>query len=227
MSNHDHTTRGPLPRRLFDRSRAVLREQGAAALWFKTLGELGYRRMTLFESQPGEQDYQAPDAPLELAWLTPAEVDRFCLFRRTTPRQLVLDRLSSGRRCLIARTQDEFVYATWLATENAWIDYLGVGLNLPANYVYQYEAYVHPRFRKRGYGSWIGRERRRMLADEGRSRTLAALMPENRAGEGLIRAAGFRQVGMLRRFKIGSVSQAWLSGAPGISIENLPVSRRL
>ena len=206
------------------RGQQVLRQEGPRALWFKVWGELGYRRLILFESHFAEA--QKPLEPLrkpELIWLSP---DRVADLQRVLPEasdELIRRRLRVGRRCFIGFVAGEAVYSSWVASGTAWVEYLDLGLRLDGDSYYSYETFVHPAWRKHGLALWMAWPRRVILSEEGLTRTVGAVMPEHRLGERLIRGLGYRNLGMARTLRVGVVQSVWLSHkVAGLTIEDIP-----
>jgi hypothetical protein len=107
------------------RAIAVLRQQGLKSFWFKILGELGYRRMLLFEwslARPVSEDTAGLQVRFDV--LRESEVDAYLAFRPDTSRTSVTERLRLGHECYLARHEGGIVAAAWTATRQVWSEYL-------------------------------------------------------------------------------------------------------
>ena len=212
----------------FARGQQVLRQEGPRALWFKVWGELGYRRLILFEAHFAEARKPPEVLPNpELIWLSPDRVADLQRLRPEASDELTRRHLRAGRRCMIGFVAGEAVYSSWVASGTAWVEYLELGLRLAGDSYYSYATFVHPAWRQHGLALWMSWRRRVILSEEGLTRTVCAVMPENRLGERLIRGVGYRKLGMARTLRVGGVQSAWLShNVAGLTIEDVPPDLR-
>src|SRR5208283_1712771 len=130
------------------RAIAVLRHQGLKSFWFKILGELGYRRMLLFEwslAQPVSEVTAGLQVRVDV--LQESEVHAYLAFRPDTPRRSVTERLRLGHQCYLARHEGGIVSASWTATRPVWSEYLGCKIALAAGDAYLFDTFTLPAFR--------------------------------------------------------------------------------
>ncbi len=190
------------PRSVAGRSREVLRESGPAALAWKVVGELGLRRLILFEGEPDAVSQPARPVPaaIELGELGSGEADRYLAFRPDSDPEEVMRRMAEGDRCHVARVEGRIVAARWVARREAWLPYLGVVMPLTEGDGYLYDAYTTPAWRRHGLSAAVTFHAVRRLRAEGCRRILRVALPENRAGLGLNR----NLVPIATLFSIGS-----------------------
>src|SRR5689334_15919366 len=74
-------------------------------LWFKSLGQIGYRRACVREFLL-DQPFTPPPAriPLEFDLLDSATIDEYNAFRRGVDRDAARRQLEAGHRCFLARS---------------------------------------------------------------------------------------------------------------------------
>lgn len=182
----------------------ILRSQGPLSLFFKILGELGYRRLFLYTRRlpPGASE-PSSEPPLEFGLLTPDEIDDHVALLPNVPHREIETRLRAGHVCTTARMNGELVAVTWAAAGRAWVEYLGLHVRLPPGVVYGYQTYVAPGFRRCGAASELTRMRTCQLVSLGHRIELSAAMPENAPALRLQHAVGRKMIGLLRVFWAG------------------------
>ena len=195
------------PGEVLTSSLRVFREEGLKTLWFKTIGEIFYRRMLLLECVL--DDLPAPITsrlPIDLHRLTSADIDAYVQFRPQPAKSELRRRLEAGDRCFWAGYGDRMVGAAWVSSGNGWIEYLQGHIPLKPGEGYLYEAYTHPDFRGYGIGPALSGFAYRALREDGFHRILIAVNLENRParrtfcrnGERVIAKRGFVKIGPWR-----------------------------
>ena len=176
----------------------MLREEGARALWFKTLGEICYRRLVIMEF-PLEQTIPTfpIDGPASIDFLDPLEIDEYLSFQRQDRREQISARFAAGHRCFAARIDGQLAGVTWCALGDARIEFLGVAFPLAPGEAFGFGTYTHPSFRARGVASGIRSQLLSTLKREGLQRCFGAVMPENRGGMRVAEKLGYRPIGIV------------------------------
>ena len=149
-------------------------------LWFRMLGEIGYRRVVVLERRlDGELPEVAARLPVRIALLTPADLEALCPLPSGSSRPSIRRRLEQGHQCFIVWHEGEIVHAGWAATRQAWVDYLGCAFPLGPGDVYQYDSFTAPAFRGLDLAgarvAWMAR----FFRDAKARRLLAVVWPEN------------------------------------------------
>lgn len=182
----------------------VLRRQGLKSLWFKILGELGYRRMLLFE-RPLVQPVAEGTAglPVSIDVLRESEVDDYFAFRPDTPRTSITERLTLGHQCYLARHERRIVAACWTATQPVWSEYLECEISLRAGDAYLFDRFTLPAFRGLRIGNAVRMHQLRNLQQAGYRRTISAIVPENKPALRDIAKGGAKPFAVIGRLKFG------------------------
>lgn len=186
------------------RAVAVLRRQGLKSFWFKILGELGYRRMLLFErslAQPVSE--VVAGLPVSVDLLRESEVDDYLALRPDTPRTSITKRLRLGHQCYVARHEQRIVAACWTATRPVWSEYLECEINLCAGDAYLFDRFTQPSLRGLGIGNAVRMHQLRDLQQAGYRRTISAIVPENKPALRDIAKGGAKPFALVGRFKFG------------------------
>lgn len=199
------------PAAIFQRALAVVRQQGLSALFFKTLGELGYRRVYVYkEILQNDLHLLAAAIPLSVRTLDEADLADYVAQASRLDRLEVMARLDAGHLCHAAWSDGKLVGYVWSAPGTAPIDYLGVAMKLPRGAVYGYELFVLAAYREAGASVAMIQERRKLLLDAGYDTGYSALMSENKAAVGFQRAVKRIPVGTMRVLWFGSQRYSWL-----------------
>lgn len=165
------------------RALTILRELGPVALWWKVLGELGYRRVILFERPLGTgSDPKPPPPPVELGLLRADEVDAFLSFHPESSRGEVQRRLAADDRCHVARDGQRIVAVRWVSLRQARIAYLRLAFPLADGEAFFYDAFTDPAWRGRGVAGAVSAAMIARLEADGFTRLLSAALPENPEG---------------------------------------------
>jgi hypothetical protein len=190
--------------RVLRRARQVLREEGLKSLWFKVLGEIGYRRVTLFVREFEEHPVEiVTRVPVQLDRLQPGEIDDYLALRPEGDPDDIRRRLAAGQICFTARVAGRLVHVCWIATGRARIAYLAREIQLAPDEVYSYESFTAPEFRGSHVAPARGAYMQQTMRRSGYRRAVAVVVPENKPAYRAVEKAGFHRVGMLRTFWIG------------------------
>lgn len=186
------------------RVREVLREEGLRGLWIRGLGVTVYRRLLLFSLDLSEYPGagRQPDG-LEVGELDLDSVDEYGLMRPDTPAAEVRRRLESDQSCIFVRRGERMVSARWIDRREAEVEYLGLTYELPPGVGHLYDVYTAPEARRARIGRVTFPRYVAMLHQLGVERLLVTGLPENEAGIGLIKAAGYRPVGLIGAIRLG------------------------
>ena len=134
------------PRSIARRAREVLRSEGLSPLFFKTVGELGYRRVRMLarELELLEAGPFPPGVRYEL--LTSDRFDDFAAISQSCDEAEARRRLDAGQLCQIGYVDGEPASCCWLALagQPVTISYLGIEATPSPGYGYVYELYVAP-----------------------------------------------------------------------------------
>jgi GNAT superfamily N-acetyltransferase len=192
------------------RAREVAAQQGPKALWFKVLGETVYRRLTLYEFR---LDWALPSPPpgsaFDLDLLRPEELDDYLELLPATAPEDVRARLRQGHRCLVARAGGRIAHVRWSSTDSVRVDVLGCVFRLAPGNELGYGTFTHPDFRRHGLGRAVRVEMLRRLREEGVTRSLAIVEPENIPAVTFNDRFGSRRIGVIGRLGAGSVRRCF------------------
>jgi SAM-dependent methyltransferase/GNAT superfamily N-acetyltransferase len=181
---------------------ATARAEGIRGLWFKTLGEIGYRRAVLLEC-PLDQPLASVAAriPLRVELLDQSQLDEYNAFRRGADSTAARRQLEAGDRCYIARSEGRIIGACWSATRRAWSLYLSREIRLTADEVYLFDGFTDPQYRGKGVMPALITETHRFHRSMGMRRGLAVAVPENQSS--IRTLIGYRPVGTIGYFAVG------------------------
>ena len=187
-------------RSIWIRGTELLRRGGARQLWFRILGELGYRRQLVTELLlPTEA--VAPTPGLDGRFLDAGDLAEYGALRGSA--EEARSRLAQGHRCFGVWYEGRLVSTRWLAAGTIRLGYLRREVDLPPGQLYIYEIYTEPGHRGRGISGAAGALVPPILTAEGVRRIVGVLEPENRAGIRANEKAGFRIVGRIGYVKLG------------------------
>ena len=175
------------PRQIVQRAWQVVHTEGLVSLWFKILGECGYRRVVLFvrqfEGQPAHVDTRLP---VQLGRLQPDELDAYFALRPEADPDDIRHRLATGHICYTARSEGRLIHVCWITTGHAWIAYLDREIDLAPDDVYSYESFTAPEFRGSNIAAARSMYMQETLHAVGYRRAVAVVMPENRSAYGAV-----------------------------------------
>ena len=95
------------------------------------------------------------------------------------------------------------VSSRWIASERAFVEYLGAWLDLEPDEAFLSETFTAPALRGRGVSGAAGTRLGHALAEEGCRRILAGVLMENHAGKRAYEKAGYRPVGRIGTIGLG------------------------
>jgi SAM-dependent methyltransferase len=183
---------------VYRRAAEILKKEGLRSLWFKILGETGYRRLDVFEKSldtPGRPVAKQDD--FEITLLSADEVDEFLAFRSYAPREKVLERLQRGELCHIVRCAGKMAHCSWSTTGEVRIDYLGCKCRLDPDAIYIYESYTAPQFRGKSLSALRSEIVHKGYREQGYRRYVSVSWPENRSAHRAIIKSGARISGRM------------------------------
>lgn len=181
----------------------------------RTIGEVFYRRMIVMERPfdppipPAE-----PRIPVEFAPLEPDQVDEYLDFFPGADRDETIGRLERRHVCYVARHEGRIVTSCWIATERAWVEYLGAWIRLASSVGYLYELYTPPEYRAQNLGRAMFPVVFRYFRGFPVPCVLAAFNPENRI-QLVFSRLGFRPVATVGVVRIGPWRRLVRQDAPG------------
>ena len=189
---------------MINRAADVLREGGTRGLWFKVLERTVYRRVVLVERALDEPVPEvAARLPLVIDLLKESEVDEYVgLFPRGNPSE-TRRRLRAGQLCFVARYKGRLVCANWATTKAAQLPYLDCAIQLAPGEVYTYELFTSPDFRGQNIAPVVKAQQLRHFRRAGYSRSVAAIVPENKASLRADEKVGYRPYGVMGCVKLG------------------------
>jgi ribosomal protein S18 acetylase RimI-like enzyme len=198
-------------RAVVERGREVLRQEGVKSLWFRTLGELGYRRAMLFELDLATyQQSEAAPASARFELLSPSNLEDLLGLVQQCDEREATRRLAAGHVCMLGYVKGRPAYSSWLATGPVRIDFLGVQAVPSPGSAYSYELYVGPAFRGLSLATAGLDVRVRILRDRGFKRFVSIVVPENQAGLRHALAGGFQPIGWVYCLDVGSPKRCWV-----------------
>jgi hypothetical protein len=124
-------------------------------------------------------------------------VDDYLRLRPEVPAAEIDRRLAGGQRCVVVRHDHTIVSARWVSTGLAEVPYLELAFELPDGLAYVYDVYTAGSARGRRISASTWPRYERLLAESGVTALLGTVWPQNRAGMGLVRGAGYRRIGMV------------------------------
>ncbi len=188
----------------WQRTGEIVREEGLRTLWFRILGELGYRRVMLLKRCLLEPIPDAtPRLPVTIGLLEKTEITEYLEFRVGTPVGEIERRLEAGHCCFVARYQGHLVASSWAAIAQAWMHYLACEVQVASDEVYIYDSFTRPDCRGRGVSPAIGIEMLHHFRAAGYRRAVRTISPENRANLQAVGKTGYRPYGVMGYVKVG------------------------
>jgi GNAT superfamily N-acetyltransferase len=203
-------------RSVFERAREILREEDFPSLVFRTLGELGYRRVVLFELDLDTvPEAQPPPPGLQFEQLGPENLEDFLAISQLSDEREARRRLALGQICILGYLEQKPAYCSWLALagQPVRIDFLRTEAEPAPRYAYSYELYVDPAARRSGIARAGFDFRVGLLRDLGVDRMVAVVVPENRGGMGHTLAAGLRPIGRVHAIRLLGFRRCWVRPA--------------
>ena len=188
---------------MWTRAGDLLRENGLRQLWFRALGELGYRRQLVTELLlPADAIVAAPKpADSEARFLGDADLDAYAALHGASDEARA--RFARGERCFGVWLAGKLVSTRWLASGTVRLAYVDREAALAPTDVYVHDVYTAPEHRRRGISRFVAAVVPELLAAEGARRIVGVLEPENRAGIAANQMAGYRVAGRIGYVKLG------------------------
>lgn len=210
------------PRTAVSRFAEIAREDGARILWFRLWGELCYRRLGVFELPLAAPPPEVPArVPLAFAPLADGDAAEFASLGSSDPAETEA-RLAAGHGCFLARAGQELVGACWIARGELRSQYLGRRIELAPDEACSYETYTAPPARGQGVGpalrAWVAAD----LRDEGCTRLLATVDPDNAPAIRLVEKLGYRRIGTIGWLGVGPWRRAFCRMRAGARPPGLP-----
>lgn len=191
----------------------VARQEGVHNFFFKLCSALGYRRLVFFDRPVGPlPPSQALPQGVSFELLHESQTGDYLHFRPEASEGAIRGRLQRRHLCFVARSQGHLVSATWVALEQAWIDYLHWELPLAAGEAYVYDAFTLQAWRRGGLSKCLSAEITRQLHQRGVVRSWRAIMPENVAALTMQARLGSRPRWMIKSLRLGP--WRWWSRSP-------------
>ena len=191
----------------------MLREEGVRSLAFRVAGELGCRRVMLFEGElESLRGSAAAPHSVRFELLRPEAIPELLTISQFCDEHEARRRLGAGQLCMLGYAGGRPVYCSWqaLAGQTVAIDFLGIRTRLGPGCAYSYELFVDPEFRGAGLAKAALQERIRVLRELGLERMVSVVVPENRAGMGHTLSAGLRRIGYVRCVRLFGWQKCWI-----------------
>jgi len=183
-------------------------------LWFRALGEIGYRRAYVREfllDQPFAPS--PPQIRLEFDLLDSTSIDEYNAFRRGVDSDAACRQLEAGHRCFLARSDARIVGACWSATQHAWSKYLSREIPLSSDEVYTYDAFTAPEARGKGVLPTLTAHMHDVHRSLRMRREIGLTVPENHAS--MFSNIGYRTIGMMGYIGVGPFRRNFCRMLPG------------
>lgn len=210
VSKETHTVASLAPTRhwtfrlALQRIGEIVHEEGLWTLWFRILGELGYRRVMLLKRSLLEPIPDAtPRVPVTVGLLERTDIIEYLEFRVGTPVGEIQRRLDAGHCCFVARYLGRLVASSWAASTGAWMHYLACEVQVASDEVYIYDSFTRSDCRGRGVSPAIGIEMLHHFRAAGYRRAVRTISPENRASLQAVGKTGYRPYGVMGYVKVG------------------------
>ena len=187
------------------RTAEVLRTEGPRSLFFKVLGELGYRRLLLIErdlaAPPAGEFCRLPGA--EARRIEPEDADAYLAFHTSLPREWFRERFQKGHIGVAVWHEGRIVNAGWAALHECRISYLRTRIELEPDAAYIYDVYTVPEHRGQRLTAARWKLLERLLREAGARVEIGAVSPENTSILRSSERAGFRIAGRIGYCGVG------------------------
>jgi SAM-dependent methyltransferase len=191
-----------------------LQANGIKDLWFKAVGEIGYRRALVRECLLDQPFAPVPARiPLEFGLLDAAAIDEYNAFRRGVDPNAARRQLEAGHRCFLARSDGRIVGSCWSANQNAWSMYLSREIPLAADEVYTYDAFTAPDARGKGVLPALVAHMHGVHRTMRMRREIGLTVPENYAS--MASNIGYKTAGMMGYAGVGPLRREFCRMLPG------------
>ncbi|HEY3441445.1 MAG TPA: hypothetical protein VGK29_11860 [Paludibaculum sp.] len=190
---------------VLNRARVILKTEGLLVLWMRFLGETVYRRLLIFRV-----DLPLAGKEAAVCWAEGGDaVARVVQFNPELTPEEARRRLAMGHRCLMLKDEDEWVHCLWVATRDAYMDYLSSEFVLAAGEAYIYQTFTPPQHRGRGYATSANIGLGRMLLTEGYTRLVYCVQPDRAIAYPPLLRIGAKPVGYVGWFGVGRWRRAF------------------
>jgi GNAT superfamily N-acetyltransferase len=187
-----------------------VRDEGWTRLAFVVLGDLGYRRFLVFERRlDAPIEPVAARLPLMFERLRPEGVDEYLRFHPLAVRAVVEARFARGDVCWMARVDGRITAVSWMAREAHFFPSIGCRYALAASEVYLYDSFAAASMRGRGVAPALGVWVLERLRDDGATRAVVVIVPENAANRRARAKTGFRPFLRIDYVRVGSRHWHW------------------
>jgi ribosomal protein S18 acetylase RimI-like enzyme len=205
----------PPPLGVSRRAIATLRGEGLGAAASKVAGALWTRgAVVVFEMHAARvRDRAAPVPGVAVRPLEPADLPAYAESQPSSA-EMVEARLRRGDRCVVAVEGDRVLGSRWATTSSADIPDLWLSFPVCPGVAYSYDAFTLPEARGRGIGAAVTAALFDRVVADGASRVVNAVLPDNRAGQGLARGRS-EALGTLRSNRLGDWRLARCRIPPG------------
>jgi len=178
------------------RAKNILRQEGLRSFAFKVLGETFYRRLALVERVPQRSSVRV-SSQIDVSFrpLTLSELSAYRELRPETANSELVRRIEAGHTCIVGWYAGRIISARWLGLNRCRIDYLDIEISLAPDTAYLCETFTAAEYRGRRVATAGAAVVEEILYRNGTRRELAAIWPENRAGQKTADRAGFTRVG--------------------------------
>jgi hypothetical protein len=180
----------------------VLRAEGVRALVARAASETVYRRLLLFERDTREPLDVAVPAELVFGYLDERGLNAYDQLRPGRGRDAA-QRLAEGHRCFATWLDERLIAVRWLATGAPRVEYLDLALELTEGETYHYDTFTDAAVRRHGISAASQARLFESLSAEGLTRSIRAVLPENRAAVADAARAGYRPSGRIGYVKLG------------------------
>ena len=198
-------------RAIVERAAETLRHGGVKALWFRVLGELGYRRAVLFELDLARyRRRDAIPAGVRFEVLSASSLEDFLGLVSNCDEREARRRFEADQVCVLGYVGGKPAYSSSFAPGPVRIDYFALHASPSPGAVYTYDVYVDPAFRGLGLSNLGMDFRVKLLRERGFSKCVSVVVPENRAGTHHTLSCDFQPIGWVRCLSVGRLKRCWI-----------------
>ena len=182
----------------------VIKDEGIKSLWFKILGEIGYRRLILVALHLDEPTEKVKTRlPVEFSMLNETDLDEYLHFRPDQTASEIKNRFMAGHLCFVGRYEGSIVYACWAVQQVARIDYLALDLGLAPDEIYTYDTFTLSGFRGKNIFPAGIEYTVRYFRETGFRKSVGCVLPENRPAVHTLSKSGYLRFGVIGYIGIG------------------------
>jgi hypothetical protein len=164
---------------------------------------LGYRRTVVVELQLTPPPPLVP-APVEATsdFLRHDQLDEYADFHPDISRDQAAALMARGERCFATWVGGRIVSARWVAGGRVHLGDVGLDVELAPHTAYISHSFTSSEMRGMRIAAHSGTELAHRLADEGWTRLVGTVLPQNRPGLRSAVHAGYREAGRLATLRI-------------------------